>query len=168
MKQEESRDPATRAMHWIAGAALVVMMLVVVGDVLLRAVFNTPVRGAYDVVSIALLVMAMFGMAPVIAQRGEIAIDLIDSVLPPIALRVLALLAGLVGVTLFAFFGWSMIQPALDSWRWGEQSLELGVPKWPLWAIAFVGLVGIVWAYLLQLRASLRAAPQAPSEEGGL
>lgn len=163
-----SGDPITRVMHAIAGLALVVMMLVVVADVVLRAAFNTPVKGAYDVVSISLLVMTMFGIAPVVARRGEILIDLIDGVLPPAGLRVLALVAAVTGLVLFAFFGWSMIQPAFDAWRWGEYSLELGIPKWPLWVVAFVGLVGILWAYSLQFRAALADPPEPTDEEGGL
>jgi len=168
MNGNHSSDPVTRIMHAIAAMALCVMMLVVVGDVVLRAVFNTPIKGAYDVVSIALLVMTMFGIAPVVAQRGEILIDLIDALLPASVLRFLALVAALTGVLLFAFFGWAMVEPAMDTWRWGERSLELGIPKWPLWVVAFIGLVGIFWAYLLQLRAALRAPPTPPSEEGGL
>lgn len=167
-RKTKGADPITRAMHAVAAAALFVMMMVVVADVVLRAAFNTPVQGAYDVVSLSLLIMTMFGFAPVVASRGEILIDLIDGVLPPAGLRVLALTAALVGVLLFAFFGWAMIQPAIDSWRWGEVSLELGIPKWPLWGIALLGLVGILWAYLLQLRAALSAPKPAPSEEGGL
>ncbi len=161
-------DPVTRAMHAIACIALSVMMLTVVGDVVLRAVFNTPIQGAYDVVSISLLVMTMFGTAPVVAQRGEIVIDLIDGFLTPSGLRLLSLVAAATGVLLFAFIAWAMITPALDAWRWGERSLELGIPKWPLWGLAFIGLVGIFWAYLLQLRASLRVSAEAPSEEGAL
>lgn len=164
MNEQSKGDRVTRVMHGVASAALVLMMLVVVGDVVLRALFDTPVKGAYDVVSIALLVMTMFGIAPVVAQRGEILIDLIDSVLPPVGLSVLAVIAAATGVVLFAFFGWAMIQPALDSWQWGERSLELGIPKWPLWVVAFTGLVGIFWAYLLQLRVALS---KAPSEGGG-
>ncbi|POF27896.1 TRAP transporter small permease [Roseibium marinum] len=164
----ERTDPVTRIMHAIAGIALTTMMLVVVGDIVLRAVFGVPIQGAYDVVSIALLVMTMFGIAPVVARRGEIVIDLADPFLPEIVLRLLAVLAALIGVFLFAFFGWAMIAPALDAWRWGERSLELGIPKWPLWGVAFAGLVGIFWAYLLQCRLSVRKAPDAPSEEGGL
>jgi len=161
-------DAVTRVMHAIAGVALVVMMLVVVGDVVLRAVFNTPVKGAYDMVSISLLVVTMFGIAPVVANRGEILIDIIDAMLPRAGLRFLAVVAALIGLVLFAFFGWAMIQPAVDAWRWGERSLELGIPKWPLWVVAFMGLVGIFWAYLLQLRAALRDEPEHPGEEGGL
>jgi TRAP-type C4-dicarboxylate transport system permease small subunit len=152
----------------ISGLALCTMMLVVVGDVVLRAVFNRPIQGAYDVVSISLLVMTFFGIAPVGANRREILIDLIDAILPAAALRALALVAGLVGAALFLFFGWSMIDPAMDAWRWGERSLELGIPKWPIWAVAFVGLAGIIWAFAIQLRAAFRAPAPAPSEEGGL
>ena len=62
-----------------------------------------------------------------------------------------------------------MIQPALDSWEWGEVSLELGLPKWILWAAAFAGMLGIFWGYALQLRAVMAAGPApAPSEEGEL
>lgn len=166
--ERNPKDRITPVLHWIASAALCVMMLIVVADVVLRAVFNTPIQGAYDVVSISLLVMTMFGIAPVVARRGEILIDLIDNVLSPSGLRVLAIVATLTGAALFAFFGWAMISPAMDAWRWGERSLELGIPKWPLWVVAFVGLVGIFWAYLVQLRADVRSVARAPSEEGGL
>jgi TRAP-type C4-dicarboxylate transport system permease small subunit len=166
-----SRNSGDRLMgilHWIASAALVAMMLVVVCDVVLRAAFNTPVSGTYDVVSICLLVMTVFGIAPVVAIRGEILIDLCDAFLPQRALRVLSLVAGCLGIGLFVFFGWAMITPAIDAWRWGERSLELGIPKWPLWGIAFLGLLGILWAYRLQLRADLSGVAASPDEEGGL
>jgi len=165
---DETSDPVSRIYHGIAGVALCVMMLIVVVDVVLRALFNTPIKGAYDVVSISLLFMTVFGMAPVVARRGEILVDLVDGIFPPHILNILAVIAALTGVGLFAFFGWAMINPALDAWKWGETSLELGLPKWPLWIVAFTGLVGIFWAYLLQLRASLRGAGHAPDEEGGL
>lgn len=161
-------DPVSRVLLIIASLSLCVMMLVVVGDVVLRAVFNFPIKGAYDIVSISLLVTIMFGLAPVVAQRGEILIDLIDVLLPSGGLRFLALVSALTGGGLFLFFGWAMINPALDSWRWGERSLELNLPKWPLWGITFIGMLAVFWAYILQFRAALRNAPDTPSQEGGL
>ncbi|KJS18024.1 MAG: hypothetical protein VR78_05390 [Hoeflea sp. BRH_c9] len=161
-------DRVTNAMLAIAGGGLVLMMLVVVADVVLRTVFNTPVRGTYDVVGIALLVMVMFGMAPVVARRGEILIDLIDSFLPSWALRLLSLVAAGLGVSLFIFSGWAMIGPAMDAWRYGDRSLELGVPQWSLWLVAFLGMTGIFWGYLIQLRTSSANTNHAPTEEGGL
>lgn len=154
-----SSDRITRSLHIISAVALCTMMLIVVGDVVLRAVFNTPVKGAYDMVSIALLIMAMAGMAPVVASRGEILIDLIDGAVPGWAVRLLMLVSAVTGTVLFIFFGWAMIAPAMDAWQWGERSLELGIPKWPLWIVVFAGLIGIVWGYLLQLREVLAPGP---------
>ncbi|SPF78483.1 TRAP transporter small permease [Pseudoprimorskyibacter insulae] len=161
-------DLITRAAHGLACLSLVVMMLTVVGDVVLRAVFNMPLQGAYDIVSIALLFMTFFGIIPVVAARGEILIDLIDAVLPPRGLQGLGIVAALTGVVLFAFLTWSMIQPALDAWQWGERSLELGIPKWPLWLVAFAGLIGIFWAYVLQLRSAFQRPAATPDEEHAL
>ena len=134
----------TRILHGIAAVALVVMMLIVVSDVVLRSLFGTPIQGAYDLVSCALLVMVFFGIGPVIASRREILIDLLDAALPARIIGSLKTLAKLLTLVTFGFIGWSMIDPALNAWRWGDRSLELGLPLWLLWLPAFVGLAGIL------------------------
>lgn len=162
-------DRLTPVFHVIAGLALAVMMLTVVLDVAMDALLGTPLRGSYDIVSIALLVMVCFGIGPVVARQGEIVIDLLDAVLPLWALRLLGLAAALGGLAVFGFIGWSMLPPALDAWRWGEVSLELGLPRWPLWGLAFIGLAGIVWGFMVQIRLVWRRGPgRASAEEGAL
>ena len=165
---KETKNPMIRICHGVASLALVVMMLVVVGDVLLRALFNSPVRGAYDVVAIALLIMVFAGITPVIAARKEILIDLIDPLVPRRALQGLGLVSALLSLGVFGFIGWSMWGPARDAYLYGDRSLELGLPLWVLWALAFVGLAGIIWALALQTRAAMRAPSPMPDEEGGL
>ena len=147
----QPRSRIATLLLWIASAALVIMMLVVVGDVLLRAVFNTPMQGAYDLVSIMLLVMVAFGIGPVLAKRAEILIDLIDGMVGPKAVRMLGAIASVLSFVVILFISWSMISPAQDAWRWGGYSLELGVPQWALWVLAFVGLAGVLWGAVLQV-----------------
>ena len=144
-------DRLTRIFHHIASLAIVVMMLTVVADVVLRIAFNTPVQGAYDVVGFSLLVMVFFGMAPVVAQRSEIVIDLIDGFLPLRPLGFLKWLASFGTLAFFVFLGWSMFGPARDAYIYGDRSLERGLPQWTLWALAFVGLAGNVWVALRRL-----------------
>jgi TRAP-type C4-dicarboxylate transport system permease small subunit len=134
----------TRFFHVISSIGLVLMMLVVVGDVCLRFIFNIPIRGAYDMVSVGLMVMVFFGIGPVIASRNEILIDLLDNIIPPSALLAIRKIASIGTFSVFLFIGWSMILPATDAWRYGERSLELGIPIWVLWSIAFIGLLGTV------------------------
>lgn len=124
------------------------MMLVVVADVVLRRTVGIPVRGSYDMVSIGLLVMTFFGIGPVVAQGKEIAIDLLDQILPPRWLRVLMSVAAALSLALFAYIGWAMRGQLVSTWKYGDRSLELGVPYWALWSVAFVGLAGILIACL--------------------
>ncbi|MFD1796960.1 TRAP transporter small permease [Paracoccus aurantiacus] len=160
-----------RAMLWIASVALAAMMLVVVADVLLRFTINKPVRGSYDMVSIGLLVMVVFGIAPVIARKGEILIDLIDPLLTRRMLHGLGLITIFGTLALFVFLGWAMIGPAIDAWKWGGYSLELGLPVWTLWAVAFIGMAGILWTVVVRLIRTLRGEGDDgphPTEEGAL
>ena len=149
----------SRVLHGIAALALVAMMLVVVADVALRFFFNVPVRGSYDLVSLGLLTMVFFGIGPVIARGAEILIDLIDGLAPLRLLHCLRLLAAFATLGTVVFIGWAMVPPARDAWTYGDQSLELGMPVWVLWAIAFCGMLGILWASLYALWSLLRAGP---------
>lgn len=145
----------SRAMQFVASLALVVMMLVVVCDVALRFFFNTPVRGAYDAVSFALLIMVFFGIGPVISQGKDIVIDLFDRRLPERALNWLKTISAFGTVGTFLFIGWAMWGPARDAWRYGDRSLELGLPLWTYWAVAFFGLACILWAAIALIHARL-------------
>ena len=48
-------------------------------DVFLRYVFNSPIRGAYELVEAMLVVFVFHGMSTAFLQRRNIVIDLIDS-----------------------------------------------------------------------------------------
>ena len=126
--------------------ALFVMMLVIVADVFMRYVFNAPIRGSYDLVGICLVVMVSFGFARVISDHDEILVDLVDAMVPPAVTRLLAHLAGLGSAVVLVFLFWAMAGPAASAYRYGDRSLELGLPMWMVWAVALVGLVGAVLA----------------------
>lgn len=172
MQDKDRPGLLTRLQHWVASAALVAMMVIVVTDVALRFIFGVPVRGAYDMVSIALLVMVFFGVGPVIAKQGEILIDLLDALLAQPVLRALMLAAAAGTVVVFLFLGWSMIGPAFQAYRYGDRSLELGLPVWALWAVALAGLVGILWSAGLRFVSLLRGGSDmhehTSGEEGAL
>ncbi|MDP3342204.1 TRAP transporter small permease [Frigidibacter sp.] len=134
------------AQEWLAAAALVVMMLVVVADVAMRHLLGQPLRGSYDMVSFSLLIMVFFGMGGVIARGAEIAIDLVDAMLPARVVWLLKALSVLLTIAVIAFVFYAMIGPAGDAWRYKERSLELGLSVWMLWALAFAGMAGILVA----------------------
>ena len=156
-------DKIERTLQFVSSIALVAMMIVVVTDVTLRFVFNTPVRGAYDIVSFALLIMVFFGIGPVIVAGKEIVMDLFDHILPSPALKGLRIIAAIGTLAIFLFISWSMIGPAVNAWRYGDRSLELNLPVWMLWVCALTGLVGILISAFAALISVIASDTQPPS-----
>ena len=149
------------AQDWIAAAALMAMMLVVVGDIAQRNLFGHPLRGSYDLVSFSLLVMVFFGIGRVILKGGEIAIDLVDPLVGPRGVRVLTVCAAVLSVAVISFSAWAMAGPARDAYRYGDRSLELGLPIWTLWVAAFVGMGGNLIAAVLKVLAAVAGREDA-------
>lgn len=133
-------DLVSRAGLWLASLALVAIMMVIVVDVCSRHLLSHPIRGAYDMVSIFLLIMIFSGMASVVAGRAEILIDIVDGVLPVKAVHALKILASALTVLACVYLLVAMASPALAAYRYGDRSLELGLPVWTLWVFAYFGM----------------------------
>ena len=80
----------------------------------------------------------------VISKEKEILIDLIDRIIPIKLVKFLKFLTNILTFLIFCFLLYSMINPAISSWKYGDISLELGVPIWFLWLISVIGVSGII------------------------
>jgi TRAP-type C4-dicarboxylate transport system permease small subunit len=126
----------------LAAAALVTMMLATVLDVFFRYVFNKPLRISYDLVESMLVIYVFHGISGVFLARRNIVIDVIDSLVSPRILRMLAVIADMVSVSCLMLLIWSMIEPATQAYQYGDRKLELGIPLYVLWGLALTGLLG--------------------------
>ena len=63
-------------MYWIAGTAIVLMMLITCGDVVLRY-FRLPIPGTYELVCFLGSVAVSFAMARTSMKKGHVAVSLI-------------------------------------------------------------------------------------------
>jgi TRAP-type C4-dicarboxylate transport system permease small subunit len=137
----------------LAAAALCVMMLGTVLDVLARYLFNKPLRISYDLVGCMLVIYVFNGLAGVFYQRRNIVIDLIDVLVGPRFIGFLTILTDLISVGCLGIFLWAMTQPAWQAYDYGDRMLELGLPLWVLWAFAIAGLAGTILCTLSVLMA---------------
>jgi len=128
----------------LASVALIFMMLVTLADVFLRYVFNSPIRGSYDLVETMLAVFVFHGMSTAFLQRRHIVIDLIDSLLHRYVVIALIRISDVLTILTVVLFAYAMIKPAMQSYSYGELKMELQVPIWYLWAIALVGMAGAI------------------------
>jgi TRAP-type C4-dicarboxylate transport system permease small subunit len=126
----------------LAAVALVTMMTGTVLDVFFRYTFNKPLRISYDLVESMLVIYVFHGISSVFLARRNIVIDVIDSLVSPAILRVLAAIADVVSVLCLLLFLWGMLNPAMQAFQYGDRKLELGVPLYVLWGFALAGLLG--------------------------
>jgi TRAP-type C4-dicarboxylate transport system permease small subunit len=150
-----------RAQLRLGSVALIVLMMVTVVDVFLRYVFNSPVRGSYDIVECMLLIFVFNGMAAAFFGRRNISIDIIDSFIAARAIAVLIRIADALSVLVLLLIFWAMINPAIQIYQYGDVKLDSQIPIYWMWIAAFLGLTGTILAAVTVLF----ARPAAPETE---
>jgi TRAP-type transport system small permease protein len=144
---ERWRDLPSRICGLLAALFLAAMMLLTVADVVLRAVFNAPIRGVYELVEL-LLAYAFFLALPAVFLRDEnIVVNVVDELAPrqvP-ALRRIAAACAVVVLAMMAWQGW---RAAADTLAFGDVTAELGLSRLLHWLALLAGVTGAAIAAL--------------------
>jgi len=115
----------------IAGIALSFMVLITVGDVILRS-FRKPIPGTYELV--AFLGLAAIGFSLPFTQwvKGHISVDFLVLKFSGKVRKAINLSTRCVGVCFFFVSGWYLIRMGMKLYRTGQVSLTLQMPYYPL------------------------------------
>jgi TRAP-type C4-dicarboxylate transport system permease small subunit len=157
-------DWMQRVQLWIAAGALVVLMMVTVFDVLLRYLFNSPIRVSYEMVEVMLLVFVFNGMPAAFFGRRHIVIDLLDGVFGASITRILIRMADVLSVLCLAVLAWAMLLPATQAYQYGDIKLELRLPIYVLWIVTLASFAGTMFCAVVTLLAKPAAAELGRAE----
>jgi TRAP-type C4-dicarboxylate transport system permease small subunit len=124
------------------------MMLLTVTDVTLRAVFNTPLRGIYELVELLLTGVFFLALPAVFLREEHIVVDVIDSVVPR-GVPALRRAADALAVVLLVVMAWQGWLAARDTLAFGDVTAELGLPRILHWIPLLAGVVGAAVATLV-------------------
>src|SRR5262245_50116559 len=117
------------------------MMLLTVADVLLRAAFNRPLRGTYDLVELLLCATFFVALPAVFLRDDHIVVDSIDHYFPR-AVPWLRRLAGVIAVIMLTLMFWQGSVAAQNAWSFGDVTADLSLPKILFWIPLLFGLAG--------------------------
>jgi TRAP-type C4-dicarboxylate transport system permease small subunit len=134
-------DVAATTCGWIASGCLAAMMLLTVADVVLRAAFNRPLRGTYELVELLLCVTFFVALPAVFLRDDHIVVDSIDRYAPR-AVPALRRLAALIAVAMLALMTWQGAIRARDAWSFGDVTADLSLPRILYWIPLLFGLGG--------------------------
>jgi TRAP-type C4-dicarboxylate transport system permease small subunit len=137
-----------RGLTWAAALCLVVMMAATVVDVVLRAAFNLPVFGTFEVVELTLVGVVFLALPEVFLKDQHVTVDVVDQVAAPGVVRLLKTAAALLTLAFVVVLGWNMLAPAGDAMRFGETTLDLKLPIWLFWTPMLIGMAASLVAVL--------------------
>lgn len=127
---EKIASCTARILYWIAGAAIVAMMLLTCADVILRY-FRRPIPGTYELVCFMGAMAVAFAMAHTSIERGHVAVSLVVRLFPERIQALIEVITISFGFIFFAFLAWQSVLYASDLHASGEVSLTLQLPFYP-------------------------------------
>ena len=122
---------AERGLCYAAAAFLMFIMVFTSLDIVLRYVFNKPLEGSYELVSLIMVPVALFGISEAQAQNAHIRVAALQERLPLRARLLLETLTLLIMLGVSALLTWQAATYAIEAWRIGD--LVMGISRLPTW-----------------------------------
>ena len=138
----------------LAVAALLTFCLsfLVVADVIGRVVFNSPVKGTPEIVSMSIVIICFLLAGYSVQSRSMLHADILVGVMGWRGPLISTLLSGVLGAMLFGLIVWGSSEPAVHAWSSGEFEGEgaLRVPVWPARFVVMFGSLLVTITYIAQ------------------
>lgn len=145
----------TRLVHMllaVAAAIIFLLSFLVVADVVGRGVFNSPVKGTPEIVSMSIVIICFLLAAYAVQSGAMLRTDILVSLFGRRGFAFADLISGLLGAAFFLLIVWGSFEPSLHAWTSGEFEGEgaLRVPVWPARFAVMFGSFLVVAIYLGQ------------------
>ncbi len=122
----------------IAGIFVILVMLMVVANVILRAVFNSPLKGTFEIVSLLTAVAIALGLAQCALAKGHIAVEFISKYLPQKIQGIVDIFNDFIGFVFWSIATIFIIKHGFSMMDRGLVTATSEIPVYP-----FIFLVGI-------------------------
>ncbi len=151
-------------MYYVAGAAIVIMMLITCIDILLRLAVTLhtehgwkflapfqPLPGTYELVCFLGSTAAAFAMAHTLVESGHVAVSVLVRLFSKKIQAIIQVVTGLLSFIFFGLLCWQSIVYAQKLKQWGEVSMTLELPYYPfVYGMAF-GAFAVCLVLLLRI-----------------
>jgi TRAP-type C4-dicarboxylate transport system permease small subunit len=132
------------ALAAVAAVSIMVMMMITCVDVLLR-VFNRPIKGAYDLVQIAMIITITGALPYATAVKGHVAIEVFYHKLSRTGRIIMDTFIRLLAMALFVLLGIKSLTYGQHLKATGQVTMTLGIPLfWVPCLITFSSFVVVL------------------------
>jgi len=135
---------------WIAGAFLVVMILLTCANIFLRLVWM-PVKGTFELMGFFGAIVTAFALGYTQIKRGHIGIDILVNRFSAKAQRILNGANYFICMIFFAIAGWQIAKWATTLWKTGEVTETLRIIFYPFTYGVALGCLTLTLVLLVDL-----------------
>lgn len=146
----------SRVLDRIAGFCMVAVMLLVVTNILLRAVFNRPILGTYEYVTFLTAVTIGLALAHCAVQNGHIAVSFVIEKLPGKIQAAVDVVMNIIALLFWSLCAWQVGKYANTLAVSGVVSPTTQMPFYPFIYLVAFGLVALCLVLLVKVVESFK------------
>lgn len=158
--------PASRFLNNIGAGVLMLLMFMIVLDIALRKMFNSPIPGSYELVEFMMVVMVFFFFAHTQVEKGHVAVDMFILRLPVRARAVFDTFNHLVSLILFVLITYQMGKESYSLYLRDDASAALFLPTFPFYLAGALGAGLMALVLLVDLVFAVHRVLAGEPEEG--
>jgi TRAP-type C4-dicarboxylate transport system permease small subunit len=132
---------------------LVIMMVVVAGNSVGRALFRTPITGAIEIAGLAGVIVVAAAVGFTARERGNVAVDILMSRLKPGVRRIFDTVTTTLSLSGVVFLLYAVIRDAFKSMELKEVTMTMNLPTPPFkfaWAAGVFVLACFLVVHLIR------------------
>jgi TRAP-type C4-dicarboxylate transport system permease small subunit len=128
-----------RILALVGGAVLLGLVALVAFDILMRRVLKLQFLGGFEMTELAMVIIVALGLPYCAALGGHVSVDLFAKVLERPRWRWVNALVHFAGALLLGVVAWRTTLYALGSYRWGDATNMMAIPKFPFQLVTALG-----------------------------
>ena len=136
---------------FIGSLTMVGLMLLTVGDVLLRYFFNAPILGSFELTEFSLIILVFFAIPWGTAQKVNVRVDLLVGPLPNRVRAIFDSVTCFLSTLITALLAWYTVPQAKYMMKLGSESDMLEIPLYPFYFIVAVGFFLLFFVLIANL-----------------
>ena len=126
----------------ISSTLMIVLMLMTVTDVVLRKWFNLPFSGSYELTTIMLSLIVLYGFGYANDYKEHVVIDIFYTKMPHGMKKFCSILTSVLALAITAILCFVVFRQGLRLMASGGTTFSLKIPLWPFAIIGSVGFFG--------------------------
>ena len=132
-------NSVTHKWGFFGALVMIGLMLLTVGDVVLRYFFNAPILGSFELTEFILVVMVFFAIPWATVKKANVRVDLFVGRLPLRVRTIFDIVTCFMGLIVTALFAWYTVPQAIYIWRLYSVSDMLEIPVYPFYFMVAFG-----------------------------